>query len=184
MNRWGMLLTLGALAICGGASAATISDLETAIAAVDADCQAAHFPTRVQLSNCFNTEERVVWVKYAPEALPYFDEWAAQRLRIVSAFEANQITLTDAKAELDAHQAVFRSQINTLAQQEAANAQQAAQARQAQRLRDSQALDYLAAAARANADAQAARAAISAQPRITHTTCQPVFGTVQCTTTP
>jgi hypothetical protein len=37
--------------------------------------------------------------------------------------------------------------------------------------------------ARANGDA-AASAAISAQPKITHTTCQPVFGTVQCTTTP
>lgn len=190
MRRLSVLFACAALIAPHMVDASPHSDWVAAVAAVDADCEAAHSPTKAQLFDCYNREERVPWAQYAPEALIYFDEWARQRARIGAAFDAGQLSPDEARSEMTAHKAVLDSRISTLAQEEAANQQRADEARRAQQERNDRAwaaIGYFAQAQSQAAQARtqaAQRAAEQLRNQTQHTRCQYVFGQLDCTTTP
>lgn len=200
MRRLTLAFSMAALSLPVSAKADWVSEINATLTAAAASCVASNFQTYVGYWGCFTAQERPVWMTYAPQVMPYYDEFAGVREAAAIKLDAKIISLTEAQGLTEDAKRTFVSRVFRLAdelrQQQAAAAEEAQQsqlrvqeARAQQAARDQRVLEFLAAAARANSDAQAARAAasaaaISAQPRITHTTCQPVFGTVQCTTTP
>lgn len=145
------------------------SDLVVAMRQVDGTCAQSPYGTETALMGCYDTNERVVWTRYAPEALPYYEKMTAERNRVAAEIDEGRITLAEGQHQLQPVMDEFSANIRMLAAQE--DAQRARQA--ADQARGQAFLEELLGAAASFSNAWlAAKAAAPSPPRPTSCTTQ------------
>jgi hypothetical protein len=87
-----LLFALITPALAAGTVPATVAatNINADLAAADQACAA--IPDQIQKTDCFNSRERLVWLKDSPESIDSFDLFSARRSQLINQYSTGTIS--------------------------------------------------------------------------------------------